>query len=476
MNSKTPVHLATTPTALLAALVMHTATLHGGTPDYTRTSGGNWSDASLWTPREGLPANTVPGADNTAGMTISASTSLTLDATGTTTIKDFHADATTGGLTLTFASPGSGTTGHRSLDITGTLSKANDTTKIAFENSASSSRLLNVAIGKLDLATNGGSAAFGRSDGTRALNNLSIGETVLGGGGGSNSIQIYLNVSNDYSLGKLTFNPGNNEKSVYLITNSATASGYARTATVAGITDASNNATLYGSRNASASSNSATLRIHTAGTTDTFTAATALVDGTGGTLAVRKTGAGTQILTGQSTWTGGTFVEEGALVIRGAGTLAATGELAVATDATFVTATDAALTLHGATLATGAILGFDLTSADARLNLTGNLLHDLAGSAGGAATFVIDFRGTGILDHAYGGLLSVAGTTNDFADATLSYINFGAGNLAGTLTFAELTNGFTLSSGNIPEPATAALLGSLAILVLASLVRRRHAG
>ncbi|MDR1279658.1 MAG: PEP-CTERM sorting domain-containing protein [Opitutaceae bacterium] len=468
----TPVHLLT---AILAALVMQAPELHAQTRDYTRTTGGNWSDASLWTPREGLSANTVPGADNTAVMTISASTSLTIDATGTTTIKDFHAGST-GGYTLTFTSPGNGTTGHRTLVITGTVSKANDSTKIAFENSASSSRLLNVSIGTLDLATNGGSASFGRSDGSRALNTLSIGETVLGGGGGSNGIQVYLNVSNDYSLGKLTFNPGNNAKSVYLITNKSDASGYARTATVAGITDASANATLYGSRNASASSNSATLRIHTENTSDNFTAATALVDGTGGTLAVRKTGAGTQILTGQSTSTGGIFVEEGALVIRGAGTLAATGDLSVVKDATFVTATDAALALHDATLATGAILGFDLTSAVARLNLTGNLLHDLAGSAGGAATFVIDFRGTGILDHAYDGLLSVVGTTNDFAGATLSYINFGAGNLAGTLTFAELANGFTLSSGNIPEPATAALLGGLAILVLASLARRRHAG
>ncbi|AHF90363.1 transporter [Opitutaceae bacterium TAV5] len=440
--------------------------------DFARSAAGGtslWSDTSLWT---STVPDALPGAADNAHFTMTSSSSVHVD--GNYTVNNLNVSAASGGMTLTFAAPQTDAT--HSLTIAGTVGKSSNTTRIAFQNNSGTNQRLDVSIGKLDLAANGGYVEFGRMDGGRRLNNLSIGETVLGGGGGSNSIQIYLNVSNDYSLGKLTFNTGNNEKSVYLITNSATASGYARTATVAGITDASNNATIYGSRNASASSNSATLRIHTSDTTDTFTAATALVDGTGGTLAVRKTGAGTQILTGQSTWTGGTFVEEGALVIRGAGTLAATGELAVATDATFVTATDAALTLHGATLATGAILGFDLTSADARLNLTGNLLHDLTGSAGGAATFVIDFRGTGILDHTYGGLLSVAGTTNDFADATLSYINFGAGNLAGTLTFAELAHGFTLSSGNIPEPATAALFGSLAILVLASLARRHHAG
>ncbi|WP_081722216.1 autotransporter-associated beta strand repeat-containing protein [Geminisphaera colitermitum] len=439
---------------------------------YTRTTGGNWSDATLWTPTGG-----PPGADDTATFTLgNASASLTLDSTGATTIKDFHVGSTTGGYTFTFTSPGSGSTGHRSINITGTLSKANDTTKIVFENSASSTRLLNVSIGKLDLATNGGSAAFGRADGTRALNNLTIGETILGGGGGSNSVALFLNVSNDYSLGKLTFNTGNNAKTVYLVSNTATAAGYARTATVNGITDTSSNATIQGSARDTSSDtkNAATLRIETTNTEDTFTAATALIDGTGGTLALRKTGSGTQTLTGASTYTGGTEIEQGTLVIRGPGTLAATGDLAIATGASFVTATEAALTLRNATLATGAILGFDLAAPGARLALTNNLTHDTAHSAGGNATFIIDFLGTGLLDHAYSGLLSVAGTTNDFASATLSYKNFGAQNLSGTLTFAQLANGFTITAGNIPEPALTALLGGLAILGLVTLARCRR--
>ena len=434
------------PTAWTLSLLSLTAGLVCA-EDFTRSADGtssDWSDASLWTP------TAVPNSGDSATFDLSSSTSVYID--GNFAVNDLQVDAPSGGRTLTFVSPTENTT--HSLTINGTLSKANNSTNLSFQNQAGSNHWLNVSIGTLDLSTNGGTINFGRSNGTRVLNQLSINQTILGGGGGSNSIGINLNISNDYTLGKLTFNPGDNEKKINLITNDASASGYSRTATSTGISDTSTNSTIAGSLNTSQSANEATLRIATE-SGQTYQAATSLTDGTGGTLTLRHDGAGTQILSGDLSHTGGTYVDSGTLVISG--TLASEGSLSVSSTGTLVAAN--ALTSENLTLADGATLGFNLEE-DGSISLSGDLL-----STGSEAEFIIDFRGTGNLGESYNGVLSITGSSSAFEGSTLSFINFSDSEISGDLTFDELTNGFTI----IPEPSQAALfIGAFLISILSA--------
>lgn len=392
--------------------------------DYTRTASGTaslWSDTSLWTPTG------TPGAADNATFTVSGSSTVTID--GAYSVNNLLVDGA-GGTTLTFQALN--TNGTYSLSVAGTLGKSSNTANLAFSNQASSSQRLDVSIGKLDLAVNGGSVSFGRSDGGRRLNNLTVGETVIGGGGGSNGIQIYLNLSNHYSLGALTFNAGNNVKSVYLITNAADSAGYARTATVTGITDASSNSTIYGSRNTSTSNNGATLLVNTAAGT-AYSANTTLADGTGGTLALLKQGAGSQTLLGANTYTGATTVDAGLLATGATGTFGA-GDVRVAA---------ATLTLgNAASVADTATLFFNASST-VDLSFTGTeVIGSLVNEAGGASA------GPG---------LYTAEQLNAFFNVS---VFTGAGQLN------------VLSA--IPEPSTYSVLGGVLALAAALLSRRRR--
>lgn len=431
--------------------------------DYTRTitSGTTtWSNTALWSP-VGTPNHS---SDNVA---FSLDSTGTVQVDGAYTVHNLSVTAGSGGRTLTFSAPAINAT--HSLTVLGTLSKSNNTTNLNFENEAGAGHLLNVSIGKLDLATNGGTASFGRANGSRWLNNLTLGELVLGGGG-SSAITVNLNVAHNYSLGAVTFNAGNNQKDVYLINNGiASGTGYARTATVTGITDnrvvgTHAAATIHGSKVAAAAggSNAATLRIDTAAD-ESYSAATILADGIGGTLAVIKTGAGTQFLTGASTYTGGTTVENGALVVSGS--LAASGDIAISSGGTFVAA--AALSAHDLRLDSGALLGFNL-GANGSLTLGGDVIK----TGEGPATFVVDFRNTGVVGQSYEGLLSIAGTSDFAPETTLSFINFSAEGINGTFTYGELVNGFTIAA--IPEPSSFAVLAGLATLAACAAIRRRR--
>lgn len=444
----------TRPTALLAAsLVILLSASPVSAVDYNWTASAGdhswqWSNPENWSPAG------VPGAPD-ANVSFNIGSGSSTIALGWDYVVNNFAVTASGGTTTAFTSIG--TAGAYSLLIGGVLSKNNGSSSVAFYDE-NSGRLLNLTVNTLNFTnTGGGTFSFGRTDGGRWLNSLSIGQLNMGANHAAAST-LRFNVASDYSLGLVTFG-GSNTKDVYLINNGATAAGYSRTATVAGIRSIGSAATIHGSARASSGGNDATLRIDTAADTD-FSASTVLADGIGGALSLLKTGEGRQTLSGALAHTGGTHVGEGTLVITGS--LAATGDVSVSTGAAFVVGNS--LAVRDVTLASGAILGFDL-NASASLSLSRDLLKDGAGTG----AFVIDFLNTGVAGQAYDGLLSVAGSATAFEDASISFVNFGASGLSGTLTFAELANGFTV----VPEPSSLTFLGGGAVLLTAMGARRR---
>ncbi|EIP99915.1 autotransporter-associated beta strand repeat protein [Opitutaceae bacterium TAV1] len=444
------------PLIATAFLSAHQASAddHTWTADATGNPEWTWGDSTKWSPSEGGVPN---AADANVTFTITGgSPVITLNGAYAVNNMTVTAD---GGRNISFNSIN--TAGTHSLGIGGELKKNNGSSSVSFMD-YNTGRLLNLTVNTLGFTnTGGGNFYFGRNDGGRRLNSLSIANLNMGASDTAEA-SIRLNVTNDYSLGLVTFG-GTNTKNVYLINNASNAAGYSRTATVNGLTQTAGStaATLYGSRIASTGANVATLRIDTDAAAD-FTASTILVDGTGGTLAVLKTGEGKQTLSGALTYTGGTRVDEGTLAVTGS--LAADGDLAVANGATFVAG--AALSLHDASFESGAILGFDL-GADARLSLSGDLTQD----GDGPATFVIDFQNTGVFDQTYTRLLSVTGA-NAFEGAILSYINFGESGLSGVLSIGELTGSFSIAP--IPEPSTWALMFGIFALCVAGLRHHRR--
>lgn len=442
--------------ALLALLPAHSSFAVDYSWTATDGTGGpawNWDDAGKWS-----PAGVPNAADANVSFSITGgSPSIALN--GAYVVNNFRVTAD-GGRNVSFTTLD--TAGSYSLAIGGSLSKNNGSSSVSFMD-FNTGRSLGLTVNTLNFTNTGGGAFnFGRNDGGRRLSSLAIGSLDMGAADASTAT-LRFNISSHYSFGLATFS-GTNTKNVYLISNASGSAGYSRTATVKGLvqTAGSTAATIRGSERAAESgSNAATLQIDVdAG--NHYSADTVLTDGTGGSLAVRKTGAGTQALSGALTHTGGTEVEAGALVVTGS--LSAAGDVSVASGATFVTGS--ALSVRTVSLQGGAILGFDL-DAGASLSIGGDLLR----SGEGGGSFVIDFRNSGLTDHAYGGILSVTGSAGAFAGQTIAFVNFGDESLGGSLTFAEITGGFTIAA--VPEPSAFALLAGGAML-LASLAHRRR--
>lgn len=278
--------------------------------------------------------------------------------------------------------------------------------------------------------------------------------------------------------------------------------------------------------NESGSAATSTLGIAVAtGTTHSYSGVLRNGDGVGtdGTLAVTKSGPGTQVFTGASTYTGGTTVNEGTLLVNnttGSGT--GTGLVMIASAATLggngnINLTDGRATIMGrlapgdGTIAVGSLqftlsaamgattsgvtfdsatLAFDLGAAGASMDVVGtsdqlliagtiNESTDL--SFNGTSTF--DFGGTGelgwykLVDTSASSAFNWSGLTVDGTGritAGLDYTNLGAG----------LTGNFYLGAGGsqggygdiyfqasaIPEPSRVLFLG----LGLAALTLRRR--
>jgi autotransporter-associated beta strand protein len=433
----------------------------------TGTTGHDWTgDNAKWSPSD-APAPSAT-TDNATFSGISSGTTININ----TDVSINNLSATVNGsVTLTLRATG----GARAFTLNGTLTKSSNSNTVAFISNSGSEPLALSLLG--GLSSTSGTYRFGGTTDANALGSLTVGGVNMGTSSATASA-IDLNIAADYSLGAVSFTGANSTaRTINLVNN--TGAAQTRTATVSGLTQTTGSAAVIaGSKVASnAGTHAATLKINTAAAT-TFTATTQLADGTGGTLALLKTGVGTQTLSGALAHTGGTTVEAGTLEVSG--TLAPGGDLTVLANATF--AATNALSVHDLTLECGAILGFDLNAAAfPTLSLGGGLLSlkdDNAAAAAvdaGPATFTIDFRNTGVFDKTYAALLSIAGAgvTNDFAGATLSYKNFGVSGQSGTLSFDQLTNGFSIVSAAVPEPAACILIAALAALVTAGVLRHK---
>jgi fibronectin-binding autotransporter adhesin len=199
--------------------------------------------------------------------------------------------------------------------------------------------------------------------------------------------------------------------------------------------------------------------------------------GAGGTVALTKTGAGTQILAGADTYSGDTNVNAGKLLVSGSisgsttnvnsgGTLGGTGSVAgitlnaggaIEAGSTSDDLAATALTWNGETSGAFAQMKFELSAVD---NTSDKLTLSGALTKGTGSTFLFDFQNGGAASGSYT-LLSFA-SQNGFSAGDFSYTNLAPG-LSGT--FNLQSNALVLSV--VPEPKSAALLlGGIAVLGL----------
>ena len=219
----------------------------------------------------------------------------------------------------------------------------------------------------------------------------------------------------------------------------------------------------------------AVLTVNLAAGTNTF--AGVLQDGAGGgTLGLTKSGAGTWVLTGANTHTGGNTVAAGTLQVGQGGVLS--GDTVISSGASLVFNSPADLTNAGALSGAGTLT----TSGTGKLILTGTAGHGGGTTISAGATLQIGnggstgaLSGTGVLADAGDLRVNVSGTT------TLPAVISGTGNLtvdAGTLVLTAtnlyqgattIASGASLQIGNggaTGTPGTAAGITDNGTLIL----------
>lgn len=200
-------------------------------------------------------------------------------------------------------------------------------------------------------------------------------------------------------------------------------------------------------------------------------------DGSQG-IAFRKIGTGTQILSGNNSYTGVTAVGAGTLLINGNQSLAV-GNVSIANGATL----GGVGTIGGATAISGMLapgsegVGLLSFTNGLTLNSASNSIFEIDGLTRGTEfdainiTGALSYNGTLTLDFGYSG--SVGQTFNLFSftsySGTFSSINFLNDGYAGTFDYASGT--LTLTA--VPEPASLALF-TMGLLFFVIVVRRRQ--
>lgn len=436
-------HLIRLFTATMLAFVGASTALAQSTFDVSDTN-GNFSANATWKLTSG--SGTRPGAGDHIAITdttLTANTEVAFPNDGTVASLVYGTAGTESDTKRSILFRGSGDNA-RTFTITGNLTKY-DSGSLSFSHRGSSTGELMVSIGG-NVTLHEGTLNFGGVTSVRYLSGLTIdGITQISGG------TMNLHLSTNTSLGTLVVNKGT------LSLNNGNVVNGNRTIQVRSLSGTG------GTISESSTGTGATFTLAITGeTADTATTrhtyAGAITNGEGtGTVALKKSGVATQILSGANTYEGGTSVDQGTLIVSGS--LAANGDIEVKAQASFVAA--ASLEVGTVTLADGAILGFDLDQ-NGSLKING----DLAATG----SFTIDFLNSGNSGQLYTSLFSITGTGADFG--SVNFINFGAEGLAGQLTAAQLSGSFSI--GNIPEPAHLASLLATGCIVAAFLFRHRR--
>ena len=222
----------------------------------------------------------------------------------------------------------------------------------------------------------------------------------------------------------------------------------------------------------------------------------ALTDNGANVGGVRKTGLGTLALVGANTYTGGTNVDAGTLIVGGS--LNGSSQLSVASGATL--GSDAAATI---TLATGGGITLDGTLAPGGVGNNGTLTFELGAggtlSFGNSAVLALDLglspensdrvrfgtagdwlTGSGLAVLNLSGQIDYGLTYSVFENVSTAGFAFEAVTGYDTFNYAAHVNQvgaeYKLSFEAIPEPALGGLfLGGLAVLAGARRLRGRHA-
>lgn len=435
--------LATFSVVLIAGSLLISPRALAGNFTWTATGTSNWNSTSAWGTSASFPNNST--LDNVVGNTTTSITNVN----GSYAINSFT--ATTGGWNIY------GSTAGASLSINTLSSGVN----LTFRDNAGT---LAMSIGQLNVS--GGSTSFGTTSAQVTSLNISTGVTMTGG-------SVSFNIGSDYSLGLLS-SSGSTDSTVSLVRGSTPAT---RTITVSGISSTGSAVTTI-QTNGAASSNVGTLTINNS---STYSTNAILADGGAGSrLNLVKTGVGTQILTGASTYTGTTTISLGTLLannttgsafgsgpvnVESGGTLGGNGAIASATTVSGVLSPGSAgigtLTVQSdVTWNGGSAWVMELGSGNVSdlLNITGAGSDFLKGSG---SSWTFDFQNTGTVGSTYT-LVDWAGTTS-FVSGDFNYTNLATG-LSGFFAINGTRLDFTVTA--VPEPAASALVALAGLILL----------
>jgi len=393
-----------------------------------------WSSSTVFSP------NGVPGAGDTLNMNYTATSgsnaNLSVDGTTRTIL---NIDATAGASTKSIIGTSGSTTGA-TLNVTGTLSKASAAT-LVFRNSGAN--FLTTNINDIELSL--GNLQWGSSLSNVYQNfsattvNISGGALIFQLSSGTNTSIVNLSLTG----GQMSLNNSGTGTNTVIVNNLTGTGGTVRaTNSIAGGTG-----------------------ILSLVTTGTSSYGGTLIDSSG-TLAVSKSGAGTQTLSGTANYTGGTTISDGTLRVGNNLALGSTsGALTVSggiLDLQTFTSTVGALTISSGTItsSTGSLNAGSIAAQNGTVNAILSGSNGLTKSTSGTVTLTRANTYTGATTVSAGTLL-VNGTGSSAVTVNGGVLG-GSGTISASVT---INSGGILSPGNSPgilNTGNLSIAGSLA--------------
>lgn len=424
--------------------------------DWDDGAGNNlWSAAANWSP------DGTPGASDSITQTAVTGAYLRVDGSDRQ-VASWSYNSSSG-----FDVVGDSVTTARTLTITGDFTKSGSGT-FNFRNSTGA---LSVNLGSLTL--NAGALNFGASA-TTSLSSVTVtGVTSIASGAilGFNAVSSTLANVSIAGSGILTV-------------NNTTTAGSSRTVTIGPLSSSSTTAKVGGARTSTNNLNmTATLIINTGGGAAVY--AGQIVDntstGTGNTLALVKTGAGSQTLSGTNSYTGGTSITGGALIAANAS--------ALGTGATTINGGTLSSSISNLNLATLALTSGVLSINDSSVGTF--TLTSGSGFSFSGGTWLLTLNSSASYDQIIGsssetfsingGILDLTGSTINYGTTYTVLSGFASGSVSNlsitgydsTLYAATLDANGVLSFALVPEPSTTVQLLS-SVVLLAMLLRLRQ--